>query len=154
MGPINVGAVRRQHALFMRGFEQALDQDVEDAADEAKQRVWQSNDLKHRTRNLARSTKTKIIRTKSGRIVKVQNDAKYAKAVNSGSRPHVIRAKRGKALRFVVGGKVIFRRQVMHPGTQPTLFLKRATEFAFIKLGRSLSVSHRGLTNKFRRARA
>lgn len=34
-----------------------------------------------------------------------------------GTRPHVIRPKRGKALRFQTGGRVVFARRVNHPGT-------------------------------------
>jgi len=46
--------------------------------------------------------------------------------LDKGSRPHVIRAKRKKALRFVVNGKVVFRRQVNHPGTRGSGFLTRS----------------------------
>lgn len=37
-------------------------------------------------------------------------------ALEEGSRPHLIRA-RGRALRFVAGGVVLFRKEVQHPGT-------------------------------------
>lgn len=46
--------------------------------------------------------------------------------LDKGSPPHVIRARRRKALRFVVNGKVIFRRSVMHPGTRGSGFLTRS----------------------------
>lgn len=46
--------------------------------------------------------------------------------LDKGSRPHVIRARRRKALRFVVNGKVVFRRSVMHPGTRGSGFLTRS----------------------------
>lgn len=38
--------------------------------------------------------------------------------LEDGSAPHEIRARRRKALRFTVGGRVIFRSRVWHPGTQ------------------------------------
>ena len=46
--------------------------------------------------------------------------------LDQGSRPHVIRARRRKALRFTVNGKVVFRRSVMHPGTRGSGFLTRS----------------------------
>lgn len=46
--------------------------------------------------------------------------------LDKGSRPHVIRARRRKTLRFVVNGKVVFRRSVMHPGTRGSGFLTRS----------------------------
>lgn len=38
--------------------------------------------------------------------------------LEEGSPPHEIRARRRKALRFIVGGRVVFRRRVWHPGTK------------------------------------
>lgn len=49
----------------------------------------------------------------------------YAGIVSSGSRPHVIQPRRGKALRFVVGGQVVYARRVNHPGTRPDPYLTR-----------------------------
>jgi hypothetical protein len=49
----------------------------------------------------------------------------YAGIVSSGSRPHVITARRGKYLKFKVGGVTLFRRRVNHPGTRPNTYLTR-----------------------------
>lgn len=46
--------------------------------------------------------------------------------LDQGSPPHVIRARRRKALRFTVNGQVKFRRSVMHPGTRGSGFLTRS----------------------------
>ncbi|MGV2914540.1 hypothetical protein [Streptomyces alfalfae] len=51
--------------------------------------------------------------------------------VLDGTRPHLIRARRGKALRFTAGGQVLFRRVVRHPGTDANDFMGRA-----LRLGR------------------
>lgn len=52
----------------------------------------------------------------------ILSPAKYSKFIEYGTRPHVIRAKAGGFLRFVVGGRTVFAKQVNHPGTQPYPF--------------------------------
>lgn len=47
----------------------------------------------------------------------------YGKFVHDGTKPHIIRAKNGKALRWPSGGKFAFRRMVRHPGTRPDKFI-------------------------------
>jgi hypothetical protein len=44
----------------------------------------------------------------------------------NGTRPHQIRPVRAKALRFTVGGRVVFARLVNHPGTKPDDFLNKS----------------------------
>lgn len=56
----------------------------------------------------------------------VRFDVEYAEFVNDGTRPHVIRPRTAKALRFTVGGRVVYARVVRHPGTRGTRFLDRA----------------------------
>jgi hypothetical protein len=62
----------------------------------------------------------------------------YTMFEHDGTHPHIITAKnrgRGKKrragyLRFTVGGQVVFRRSVKHPGTTGSQFLVRALPFA------------------------
>lgn len=65
----------------------------------------------------------------------VVNRAKYAAAVHDGSGPHIIRARKKRALRFEVGGKVVFARSVRHPGTRPRPWLVEAAERTAINAG-------------------
>ncbi|WP_327345999.1 hypothetical protein [Streptomyces europaeiscabiei] len=51
--------------------------------------------------------------------------------VLDGTRPHIIRPRRAKALRFDVGGETVFASVVRHPGTRPNNFMGRA-----LRLGR------------------
>ncbi len=46
--------------------------------------------------------------------------------VISGTRPHIIRPVRAQALRFTVGGRVVFAKIVHHPGTRANNFLLQA----------------------------
>lgn len=61
-----------------------------------------------------------VERTGSGAFwsMRIGFTAPYALFVEEDTRPHVIRARRARALRFRVGGLVLFRRSVNHPGTR------------------------------------
>ena len=48
----------------------------------------------------------------------------YARFVEEGTRPHVIVARRKRALAFKVGGKVVIVRRVRHPGTKGAHMLR------------------------------
>jgi hypothetical protein len=65
--------------------------------------------------------------------VSVENPSPVAAMLDRGTRPHEIRARRARALRFRAGGRTVFARRVMHPGTRPLYFVERtlaATEGA------------------------
>jgi hypothetical protein len=49
----------------------------------------------------------------------------YGKYHHEGTRPHIIRPRKGKYLKFTVAGRVVFARSVRHPGTRPNPFLTR-----------------------------
>ena len=48
-----------------------------------------------------------------------------------GTRPHIIRPVRARALRFTVGGRVVFATMVRHPGTSANNFLVTALRAVF-----------------------
>lgn len=89
-----------------------------------------------RVAEIARSTgpfKPEAIRSSvepSGRGLKgvVEINHRAAIFVTRGTRPHVIRARRARALRFQPRGQngYIFRKSVQHPGNLPNDFLQRA----------------------------
>jgi len=54
----------------------------------------------------------------------------YVMPHHDGAAPHIIRARRARALRFTMNGQVMFRTQVRHPGSRGTKFLTRALPFA------------------------
>ena len=56
----------------------------------------------------------------------VEATADYAAAVHEGSRPHTIRPRNAKSLRFVWHGRVVYRKSVWHPGTKARPFLRNA----------------------------
>lgn len=56
----------------------------------------------------------------------VSSNVDYAPMVHDGTRPHVIRPRTKQALKFTIGGQVVFARVVHHPGTRARPFLDRA----------------------------
>lgn len=78
------------------------------------------------TGNLRAHNRMTFARRPPGARGWVFNDADYAEAVHNGSGPYVIRPRKGKALRFVVDGRVVFARQVTHPGSRGRPWLARA----------------------------
>ncbi|HEX5705617.1 MAG TPA: hypothetical protein VFX97_20615 [Pyrinomonadaceae bacterium] len=56
----------------------------------------------------------------------VSSNVDYAEMVHDGTRPHIIRPRTKQALKFTVGGQVVFAKVVHHPGTRARPFLDRA----------------------------
>lgn len=56
----------------------------------------------------------------------VSSNVDYASMVQDGTRPHIIRPRTKQALKFTVGGQVVFAKVVHHPGTRARPFLDRA----------------------------
>lgn len=62
--------------------------------------------------------------SRSSNVVTIENQKDYAAPVHEGSRPHKIVPKKAKALKFNMGGKVIFAKSVWHPGTTANPFIE------------------------------
>ena len=58
----------------------------------------------------------------------VSSLANYSAPVHDGARPHVIRPKNARALRFEIGDRVVFARRVNHPGQRAQPFLQNAAD--------------------------
>lgn len=78
------------------------------------------------THALERSIGYRMLRTPGGVFAEVGATNKVALLHHQGSRPHVILPQRGRALRFKSGGRVVYARQVFHPGTRPNPYLVTA----------------------------
>jgi len=63
------------------------------------------------------------LRNYTGQYVGLKASARHAYMHHEGTRRHVIRPTRAKALRFSQRGVVVFRASVMHPGTKPNPYL-------------------------------
>lgn len=76
-----------------------------------------------RTGQLRRSIKTEHVYFPTGAAVKVGSNLHYAYLHHEGSRPHIITPKNGEFLKFGRGTKIIYARQVAHPGTKANRYL-------------------------------
>lgn len=124
---IRTGDMRAWWARALGEFQINARQALGQAAALAVHSAKTSSRYKSRTGELARS----IHRAPMGAWAwKISADAPHAAYVEFGTRPHRIDARRAKALRFVQHGRVVFRRSVQHPGTQPTHFLWRSVDAA------------------------
>lgn len=52
----------------------------------------------------------------------------YGHFVHSGTSPHWITPVKAKSLRFFIGGKPVFAKKVLHPGTRPDPFVKNGVK--------------------------
>jgi hypothetical protein len=59
---------------------------------------------------------------------RIRSAVKYALAVQEGTQPHDIIPQQAKALRFEIGGQVIFAKRVRHPGTPANPYIDRAID--------------------------
>jgi HK97 gp10 family phage protein len=83
--------------------------------------------LHQRSGALARSIDTQVSQTETAVSASVGTAVRYARFHEYGvAHPWLIQARTARALRFLVGGRVIFRRYVRHPPLPERSFLRSA----------------------------
>lgn len=135
-GPIDLKSIAKQHAKFIKTADRAVDVTLQDAGEFAQDHVKQYSKFKRRKnspRSLKDATKWKLKprRRKNKTQLLLSSRKRYAGFIEFGTRPHIIRPRRAKALRFMVGLQEVFARLVHHPGTRPYKFLYRATSASY-----------------------
>jgi len=76
-----------------------------------------------RTGALRASIHMRHLRDSRGQYVKIGSPLPYALMHHEGTRPHMIYAKRGKVLKFVTKGRLVYTHVVNHPGTKANKYL-------------------------------
>jgi hypothetical protein len=144
---INVESVRGIHARFLRAQDKLLTTDTERAGQFAAEHVEQHSDFVARSggRSMKKATQHRVLRLKNGRIVRIRSPKHYASYIEYGTRAHG--PVRARALRFVIGGRVIFARRVR--GIRPRKFLYKATWAAGRNLETSLAQGMARLAREF-----
>lgn len=149
-GPIDLNQLRRIHQRFATRNRAMVDAALKVAQRQAAEHVRNRSTFKRRkAKSLKDATKGKIIKSRGGRILRLTWPKKYAGYVEYGTRPHIIRPRRRRALRFRVGGAVVFARRVNHPGTKPYKYAWKATHSAHRVLGEHLVTGMRQAAAKF-----
>lgn len=119
----DLAEVKRSLIAFERKHEAALRDVAQATLDFELQALFRRLQVHRRSGQTIRDQRGRIMRTAAGRIIRLENDAKQARFLEKGTRPHIIRARRSKArrskaLRFIGrNGAPVFRRWVLHPGT-------------------------------------
>lgn len=72
---------------------------------------------------LKQSINYKVTRDSRGLVALVGSDNRVALMHHTGTRPHIIAARRAKTLRFYSHGRIVYAKVVHHPGTQPNRYL-------------------------------
>jgi hypothetical protein len=98
----------KEKDLLQKGFETGMHWLFEQSQNIVSEHV--------RTGNLGASGRVIIPGFLQGELVW---SATYASYLQEGTKPHVIRPKRKKALRWIVEGVTYFSKKVQHPGTMP-----------------------------------
>lgn len=82
------------------------------------------NQVGVRSGALKRSIKYVVYNRNNGELtVQVGSDNKISLIHHEGSKPHIIKPRYKKALRYKQHGKIVFASVVKHPGTKPNKFL-------------------------------
>ena len=80
----------------------------------------------YKTGALYRSIGYKV--ASNGYSSKIVINASHGIFIENGTKAHIIKPKRCKALKFTSGGKVIYAKKVRHPGTKANPFLEPALD--------------------------
>lgn len=94
-----------------------------------------------KTGALKASIGSRIVRSNPGYNVEVfaggtPKTAQYVMPHHQGSRPHVIRPRNRRALKFQASGRTVFAKKVNHPGNRANPFLLRAAQQAGLNVRR------------------
>lgn len=84
------------------------------------------------TGRLRSSIRMRHYRVGRYQVIEIVARSPYALAHHRGTRPHLIRAKDQQMLRFRKGGRIIYTRQVMHPGTKANKYLTDQFKFFLV----------------------
>lgn len=130
---LRLDAIRRQMLTLVPD----LSRDVTEAtAQEALTRARAAADKHTKTGALVRSLKLRRSGTNQLEVYHDPQIAPHAIFVHWGTRPHVIRPKTRKALRWVSGNEFVFAKIVHHPGYKGDPYLIRARDAVAQQFGR------------------
>jgi hypothetical protein len=147
---LNLSTIRRAHRNFLHNHDRSFDFLLSESflTQDIRKNIEANPVPIKRTRHLKNSSKARVFVTKNRTLVRVENNAKYAWAQDSGSGLHGPKAAKypirpknpGGLLRFFWRrkGRWVALRGVMHPGVPATHFLEVATLTTFRVTGQRI----------------
>ena len=157
---LNLAPMLAAHRFLLADHDRMITVAGNAAAEIPQKHVRNNPDgFKHRTGRLTRATSGRFVRLRGrGGVVLIKNTARHARALNDGSglfgpsrQPYVIAPRRKRALRFMVGGREVFTRRVLHPGIRPTHFLFKSAQATHLGFGRRLEDGIEEVARRFNR---
>jgi len=123
---IGIDGLKAAHEELMKALEGEISQHLKFVGNQAAFNASRSQDIGGSV--LKNSVSYRLV---SPFRLKIFTKKKHASYLNDGTKPHVIRPRRKKALRFVTGGgEVRFAKKVNHPGNKATHWFDNAIEKA------------------------
>lgn len=147
----NLPEVRTKHKLFQFAHKAMVMRVLNSQHGRAKSRVRTDAGFRHVTLTTLKSTKTKVMKTRSGAMFRISNYTKRARWLELGTAAHDIVAKRKDFLVFwweKAGFRAAFR-SVHHPGTKPYYFMRNAARHVYVKAGMELRAGMRNVAQRF-----
>ncbi len=138
---VNEAALERAFAEAARAASDGLRQAVVEGLRVGEEYARRSHPHKDQTGRLTGSVRGRLeVSTPGAAVGVLEARAPYAKFVERGTQPHVIEARRRKALHWEDGGGHRFARRVQHPGTEPRPFMAPAADVAQRHIERSIEL--------------
>lgn len=132
------------------GFLSALKSEINKALEDTAESI--NSDIKSDTSFGGTKLRNSFLIRKSGKYkYSISSKAHNAGFIEYGTRPHQIRPKNKKFLRFVArDGSIVFTKLVNHPGNKAYKFFERATNKAVRTLRRKLNTALRHAAQRWR----
>ena len=131
---LDINSLRSQSASLISQIQQITQEELKKAAEQAKENVAATTAFKGDV------LKKQVKIHQAGQYeFQIYMDSKIAAYMNDGTKPHEIRARRVRFLKFIQAGKFIYRKRVYHPGTKATHFFDEACQAAFGELAERLT---------------
>jgi len=129
--PINLPALRASHREILEQTERGVAEVMDESIDVVNAGIYEHPGFKPVTGKTQASTKVRVVRTSSGRTLRVTNNTKRALWMERGTHPHWIFPHKKKVLRFRgKNGAWVSKRVVKHPGTKAHWFIRGAVSRA------------------------
>jgi hypothetical protein len=135
-----LSGIKSAHKRVVAQTKVAVAEAVVEAGEEAVAYARRFPRFTPRTGNLQRKNQWRAVRIGNGRVLRLQNTAKYAAAIDLGARPHDIHARNKPFLHFLGKRGWVRTKRVKHPGNKPYLFLQGASQVAGRLLQQKLTV--------------